>query len=111
VSTEGFSKDPAIRAAEEAEQADREKKAISLFDLRKVIGWVLLAYGIVLVALGIFGSEAEKHKAAGININLWTGIALVIVGGFMLAWARLRPLVSPEEEESGRGSGRLRKAT
>jgi hypothetical protein len=110
MSTEGLSQDPAIRAAEEAELADREKKAISLFDLRKVIGGVLLVYGIVLTALGIFGSEAEKHKAAGININLWTGLGLILLGAFFLVWAYVRPLISPDEEASGRGSGRLRKA-
>ena len=102
-----LSQDPAIRAAQEAEIA---KKATSLFDLRKVIAGVMLVYGVVLVLLGIFGSEADKKKAADININLWVGIALLIVGAIFVAWAMWRPLISDEEAESGRGSGRLRRA-
>jgi hypothetical protein len=102
--------DEAIRQTEEAELAKREAKAMSLFDLRKVIGAVLLVYGLVLTGLGIFGSTAEKHKAAGININLWTGLALVLVALFMLVWAYTRPLIPDEEEATRRGSGRLRKA-
>jgi hypothetical protein len=99
--------DPAIAAAQAAEAA---KKATALFDLRKIIALVMLVYGVVLVLLGIFGSEADKNKADGININLWVGIALLILGGLFVAWSMWRPLISPEEEASGRGSGRLRKA-
>src|SRR4051812_46921096 len=97
-------------AIQKAEEAQREAKALSLFDLRKVIGGVLLVYGLVLTALGIFGSFAEKHKAAGININLWTGLGLVLLAVFFIVWAYTKPLISPEEEATGRGSGRLRKA-
>src|SRR6266511_3608843 len=99
--------DPAIAAAQEAEL---EKKATSLFDLRKIIAGVMLVYGVVLVLLGIFGSEVDKKKAAGININLWVGIGLLVLGGLFVAWALWRPLISEEEEQSGRGSGRLRRA-
>lgn len=99
--------DPAIMAAQ---QAELDKKATSLFDLRKIIAGVMIVYGVVLLLLGIFGSEADKEKAAGININLWMGIALLIFGGLFVAWAMWRPLISDEEAESGRGSGRLRRA-
>ena len=80
------------------------------FDLRKVIGAVLMVYGLVLTAMGIFGSTAEQHKAAGININLWMGLALVLVALLMLVWAYTKPLIPDEEQAAGRGSGRLRKA-
>src|SRR5215212_11474689 len=90
--------DELIRRAEEAELAEREAKAISLFDLRKVIGAVLMVYGLVLTAMGIFGSTAEKHKAAGININLWTGLAPVLVALLMLVWAYTKPLIPDEEQ-------------
>ena len=69
-----------------------------------------MVYGLVLTAMGIFGSTAEKHKAAGININLWAGLALVLVALLMLVWAYTRPLIPDEEQATGRGSGRLRKA-
>jgi hypothetical protein len=102
--------DEFIRRAEEAELAEREAKAISLFDLRKVIGGVLLVYGLVLTALGIFGSFEQKHKAAGININLWTGLGILVAAALFIVWAYTKPLISPDEEATGRGSGRLRKA-
>ena len=28
--------------------------------------------------LGIFGTHFEKTKAAGININLWTGLGMLV---------------------------------
>jgi hypothetical protein len=62
-------------------------------------------YGLALTALGIFGSTAQKHKAAGININLWTGLALVLVALLMLAWAYTKPLIPDEDEATVRGSG------
>ncbi len=101
--------DPAIHQAEEA-MTQREAKAISLFDLRKVIAGVFLVYGLVLLILGIFGSHEDKTKAAGININLWVGIAMLVLGLLFVAWSLWRPLVSEEEEATRRGSGRLRRA-
>ena len=44
------------------------------FDIRRMIGGLFLLYGVILLALGIFGREAVKTKAAGINVNLWTGL-------------------------------------
>jgi hypothetical protein len=102
-------RDPAIHQAEEA-MTEREAKAISLFDLRKVIAGVFLVYGVVLLILGLFGSHEDKTKAAGININLWVGIAMLVLGLLFVAWSLWRPLVSAEEEATGRGSGRLRRA-
>ena len=106
----GRIEDPAIRAAEEAQLGEREAKAISLFDLRKVIAGVFLVYGVVLVIVGIFGSHEDKTKAAGININLWVGLAMLVLGLLFVAWSLWRPLISDEEEKTGRGSGRLRRA-
>jgi hypothetical protein len=105
-----LSTDPSIHAAEEAQLGEREAKAISLFDLRKVIAGVFLVYGVVLVILGIVGSHEDKTKAAGININLWVGLAMLVLGLLFVAWSLWRPLLSAEEEKAGRGSGRLRRA-
>jgi drug/metabolite transporter (DMT)-like permease len=67
-------------------------KAIDLFDLRRVIGGLFAVYGVVLTLLGIFGTHLEKTKAAGININLWTGLAMLVFAALMLTWAITRPL-------------------
>jgi len=37
-----------------------------------VVYFVVVLYGVVLVITGIVGSHTVKHKAAGINIDLWT---------------------------------------
>jgi Na+/proline symporter len=58
--------------------------------------------------LGMAANAGELAKASGININLWMGISMLIVGAFFLAWWRLRPLQreqpQPEPYETG-GTG------
>lgn len=61
----------------------------TLFDLRYLIGGLFTIYGIVLVVASFFVSTV---KSGGININLWLGIAMLILGVFFLSWARMRPL-------------------
>ena len=45
------------------------------FDIRRIIGGLFLLYGVILAIVGIVGSDEVKNKAAGINVNLWTGLA------------------------------------
>jgi hypothetical protein len=68
------------------------KKAANRFDLRRIIGGVFLIYGLILTVVGIIGSDEVKNKAAGINVNLWTGLAMLAVGAMMVAWALMRPV-------------------
>jgi hypothetical protein len=74
-------------------------KVHRLFDLRWVIAGLLSLYGIVLTVCGLLDGAAELQKAAGVRINLWTGIGMLIVGLLFVAWAVLRPLQPPTEEE------------
>lgn len=72
---------------------ENEKSAAKrLFDLRWLIAGMFVVYGIVLIITGIFDSQAELAKAAGVRINLWAGIGMLVVGLFFAAWARWRPL-------------------
>jgi hypothetical protein len=80
------------------------------FDIRRLIGAVFVLYGLILLALGIFGSHAVKTKAAGININLWTGLGMLVFAGLMIFWALARPVEPEPEETRGQGSGRIRRA-
>jgi xanthine/uracil/vitamin C permease (AzgA family) len=80
------------------------------FDIRRIIGALFLLYGVILVVAGIVGSHAVKNKAAGINIDLWTGLAMLVVGALMIAWALLRPTAPEPPETRGEGSGRIRRA-
>lgn len=71
-----------------------------LFDIRLIVGGLLTIYGVILTVKGLFDSDAAVRKAAGLRINLWTGIGMLVVGLLMLAWMRLRPLdASPESDE------------
>ena len=73
------------------------KRAADLLDIRRIIGGLLLLYGAILTITGIVSSHAQKTKAAGWNVNLWTGIGLLVVGGLFMFWAQTRPFVDPEE--------------
>jgi hypothetical protein len=80
------------------------------FDIRRIIGGVFVLYGVILVIVGIVGSDEVKNKAAGINVNLWTGLAMLVVGGLMIFWALARPVMPKPEATGGRGSGRTRRS-
>ena len=65
---------------------------------------------MILIALGLFGSHEIKNKAAGINIDLWTGLGMLVFGGLMIFWALSRPVAPEPPETRGEGSGRIRRA-
>jgi hypothetical protein len=71
---------------------NRAERAANLFDLRRIIGGVFTAWGILLIILGLFDSQEEIDKAAGVHINLYAGIGMLIVGLLFLLWAFTRPL-------------------
>jgi hypothetical protein len=68
-------------------------RAANRFDLRRIIGGVFLVYAVVLIIAGIVGSEEVKNKADGINVNLWTGLGMLVFGALMIWWALARPVV------------------
>jgi hypothetical protein len=70
----------------------RAAQAANLFDLRRIIGGLFLVLGALLVILGLTDSQAEIDKAAGVNINLWTGLGMLVLGGLFVLWALTRPL-------------------
>jgi hypothetical protein len=77
-----------------------DKKKAGAFDIRVVIALLIGIYGVVLTILGIVEKQPEVDKAAGININLWGGIGMLVFTALFVAWARLRPIAVPIEEES-----------
>jgi drug/metabolite transporter (DMT)-like permease len=82
--------------APDMDEAQRNKLA-NRFDLRRIIGAVMLLYGLILLIVGIVGSDEVKNKASDINVNLWTGLGMLVVGALMVAWALLRP-VAPTDD-------------
>ena len=91
---------------EAAIDESRAARAANLFDLRRLIGGLFVLYGLILTVLGIGASDAEIEKAAGLNLNLWTGLSMLAVGALFLVWAFARPLSDQldeyDEEEAER---------
>ena len=74
----------------------------AVFDIRLIIALLIGVYGLVITVLGLwFTTDAEIERSAGVNINLWAGIGMVIVAALFVAWTWLRPLQVPVEEEDG----------
>ncbi|MEO6501194.1 MAG: hypothetical protein ABIQ09_04705 [Jatrophihabitantaceae bacterium] len=63
-----------------------------LFDIRLLIGGLFVVYGVMLTVAGFFTSDADRQKASGININLWLGLGMLVLGLLFLLWRALRPL-------------------
>src|SRR3954454_21763169 len=97
-STETPTGDRLIAESEKAEEEARAQKAANLFDLRRILGGLFLVYGVILTILGITDSQKEIQKAAGVNINLYTGLAMIAVAILFLIWAFTRPLSKQLEE-------------
>ena len=76
-----------------------EKKKAGAFDIRVVIATLIAIYGVVLTILGIIADPKEVDKAAGININLWGGLAMLVFAALFVVWSRVRPIVVPVTEE------------
>jgi hypothetical protein len=93
-------------AADEA----KARRAANRFDIRRIIGGLFIVYSLILIALGLFGSHHVKNKAAGINVDLWTGLGMLVFGAFMIFWALYRPTEPEPPETHGEGSGPIRRA-
>ena len=77
----------------------RSRRAAA-FDIRLVIALLMGVYGIVLTVLGIgFTTDEEITRSAGVNINLWAGLGMVVVAALFSLWTWLRPLRVPEPDE------------
>lgn len=72
--------------------------AARIFDLRRIIGGLFVLYGIIVTIAGIDPSDSSLDKSEGININLWTGLGMLLLGIFFLAWLKLRPTPPPVPE-------------
>lgn len=80
--------------------SDEEKRRLIAstrrFDLRRILGALFLLYGVLTTIVGIVDPAQDVAKTGGIAINLWTGIAMLVVGALFLLWDRLSPV--PEQD-------------
>jgi hypothetical protein len=87
-------------AASAAEADVPQSAAAKLFDIRLLIGGLFTLYGLMLTVAGFFTSDADRQKASGININLWLGLGMLVLGLLFLLWHRLRPLrIEPRPQD------------
>ena len=73
------------------------KRTAGAFDVRFIIGGLLAVYGLVLVIVAAVSGD-------GRSINLWSGIGMLATALVFGAWARIRPIVIPEDFEAGKGT-------
>jgi cytochrome c biogenesis protein CcdA len=67
------------------------------FDIRNIIGGLLGVFGLILLLTGLL---ADARDGTSETSNVWTGLILVVIGIVFLAWARLKPVVVPDEFEA-----------
>ncbi|MFE0417178.1 hypothetical protein [Streptomyces tendae] len=80
------------------EVSELETKSVTaarLFDIRRIIGGLFVIYGVIVTIAGFVASDDDIDKAQGVNINLWTGIGMLVLGLFFLVWLKLRPTAPP----------------
>lgn len=89
----GYSEQDVQREVTELEA--KSTTAARIFDLRRIIGGLFVLYGVIVTIAGFNPSDASLDKSEGVNINLWTGLGMLILGIFFLVWLKLRPTVPP----------------
>jgi hypothetical protein len=61
-------------------------KGSRLLDLRFVIALLFLILGGLVTAAGFFTDDEAIARSGGININLWTGAAMLLLSGAFFLW-------------------------
>lgn len=88
----------------EITENDRQRRGrIALFDLRWILAFLFAVYGIVVTLTGLL-AHAKTYTASGqdvhVNVNLWTGIPMLVLGALFALWAALRPTFVPVTDDS-----------
>jgi hypothetical protein len=75
-------------------QPDAERTALrlaKLFDLRTFIGSLFTIFGVLVTIQGLFVSDADIQKAAGIRLALWLGLVMLATGLGFIGWMLAKP--------------------
>ncbi len=61
-------------------------------DIKIPIGLLFTILGVLLTIFGLttIGDTELYSRSLNININLWTGLAMVVIGVFLLSTAKYR---------------------
>jgi hypothetical protein len=60
-------------------------------DIKIPIGLMFSILGLLLTVYGLFTryDEVLYSRSLGINVNLWSGLLMLVFGAAMLLWARV----------------------
>ncbi|KMS72531.1 membrane protein [Streptomyces viridochromogenes] len=89
----GYTEKDVLREVTDLE--GKSATAARLFDIRRIIGGLFVIYGVIVTIAGLTDDDAAIDKAEGVNINLWTGLGMLLLGLFFLTWLKLRPTAPP----------------
>jgi predicted membrane channel-forming protein YqfA (hemolysin III family) len=77
----------------------RNWRLAKMFDLRTFIGVLFVIFGVLVIIPGIIADPADIEKAAGINLALWVGGFMLLLGVIFLAWVLASPPPPITKEE------------
>ena len=73
------------------EEEARNWRLAKLFDIRSFIGVLFVIFGILVIIPGFAAGQAQLDKAAGINLALWVGGLMLVLGVIFLGWLVASP--------------------
>jgi hypothetical protein len=106
------------KAAGNTTLSDEEKRAYvrstRRYDLRNLLGALFVLYGVIVTILGIVNRTADNKQTGGIDINLWSGLSMLVLGVLFFLWQRWAPVpeddilktLEHEDEVKAEGEGR-----
>jgi len=68
-----------------------ENKKAHLLDLKLPLGGLLSFYGLILVLFGLLSGKESYEKSFGINVNLFWGALILIIGAALLLSSFRKP--------------------
>ena len=68
-----------------------ENKKAHLLDLKLPLGGLLCFYGLIMVVYGLFSGKEAYEKSLGININLFWGALILVIGAALLLSSFRKP--------------------
>lgn len=77
----------------------RNWRLAKMFDLRTFIGVLFVIFGVLVIIPGIIANPADIEKAAGINLALWVGGFMLLLGVIFVAWVLASPPPPITKEE------------
>jgi hypothetical protein len=79
-------------------------RAANGLDIRRLIGGLFILYGLILLVLGLVGSDHIRTRQPGSTSTCKRRSKRFVFGALMVFWALSRPTVPTPEASRGEGS-------